>query len=236
MNARVALVGGDEFRVGCEEMDRGILKTIGKSPPRVLVLPTAAASQNPVKSASNGVSYFRGLGAEASSLMVLGKDEANDSDFLAPINTTDLIYFAGGSPRHLLYTLSNSLLMEQLKTAAEGSAILAGSSAGAMVLGPWMHLRKWSKALGIIHGVAVMPHHERTNPDDITHELMCSAPHGLTVLGIDAMTCCFGGPEKWSVIGSGSVTVYEGERWSKHGPGELFTTPAATTSQEENKG
>ncbi len=236
MDSRVALVGGDEFRAGCLEMDREILRAIEKSAPRVLILPTAAASQNPSKAASNGVAYFQDLGAEASSLMVLSKREANDSDFLAPLDIADLVYFTGGSPGHLLQTLSASVLLERLRTARARGAVLAGSSAGAMVLGPWMGPRGWSEALGILDGIAVMPHHERADPDDAARELMSSAPPGLTVLGIDAMTCCFGGPEEWAVFGSGGVTVYEGGRWRKHRPGEFFTIPPAPVHKKENTG
>ena len=49
MAGSIALVGGDEFRSTCEEMDRHILTTIPRgSLPKVLIVPTAAASDNPV--------------------------------------------------------------------------------------------------------------------------------------------------------------------------------------------
>ena len=44
MAGRMALVGGDDFRSGCEETDSEILKATAKSRPRVLIIPTAAAT------------------------------------------------------------------------------------------------------------------------------------------------------------------------------------------------
>ena len=70
---RIALVGGDEFRPGCEEMDRAILDSTGLERPSLLVIPTAAAQEKPEKAASNGVSYFSALGADASPLMGTGR-------------------------------------------------------------------------------------------------------------------------------------------------------------------
>ena len=42
MAGDIGLVGGEEFRVGCEDMDREIMRVSGQQPSRVLVLPTAA--------------------------------------------------------------------------------------------------------------------------------------------------------------------------------------------------
>ena len=63
MNGRLTLVGGDEFRSGCEAMDAAILAATGKSSPVVLIVPTAAAFENPARAADNGVRHFQGLGA-----------------------------------------------------------------------------------------------------------------------------------------------------------------------------
>ena len=65
MVERIALVGGDEFCLGCEDMDLGILGLTEVSNPRVLILPTAAAEENPEKAVSNGVEYFLRLGIRA---------------------------------------------------------------------------------------------------------------------------------------------------------------------------
>ena len=178
MDGRIALVGGDEFRPGCEEMDRAILRATGVERPSLLVLPTAAADQNPSKAASNGVSYFASLGADASPLMALDGAHANDDELLAPVDEADVVYLTGGSPQRLLDVLRGSLLLEKLERALHRGAIVAGSSAGAMVMGEWMRFRGWRRALGVARGVATLPHHEGSDPDRVAQEMAASAPPG----------------------------------------------------------
>lgn len=223
MTRPIALMGGDEFSEDCKEMDRSILSATGCRRPSVLVVPTAAAFENPALAASNGVQYFAGLGADVSTLMVVQKAQANDSELLSPIGSADLIYFTGGNPSHLLEVLAGSILLQRLRAALERGAILAGSSAGAMVLGSWMRFRRWREALGIVPGVAVLPHHERSDPDAVVKELAKSAPPESMVLGIDAMTCCLGGPREWSVLGAGWVTAYRGGQWRRFASGQTLT-------------
>ena len=49
MSGRLALAGGDEFRSGCESMDAAILAATGRPRPVVLIVPTAAAFENPAR-------------------------------------------------------------------------------------------------------------------------------------------------------------------------------------------
>ena len=222
MAGPMALVDGDEFRPGCEEMDRAILEATGVERPSVLIVPTAAARQNPTKAAANGVAYFSDLGASASALMVVEPADANDEELLRPVDEADVVYLTGGDPAHLLDALSGSLLLRQIEAARERGAVLAGSSAGAMVAGPWMRFRAWREALGIVP-LVTLPHHEGSDPDKVARELEEAAPPGLTVLGVDAMTACFGDPGAWRVLGSGRVTAYRDGRWQRFAAGEAVT-------------
>ena len=219
MTGPIALIGGDEFRAGCEEMDRAILEAVGTSSPSLLVLPTAAARENPARAAANGVRYFTALGANADSLMVLDASHANDAALLAPLDAADVVYMTGGSPAHLLEALSGSLLLAKLLDANRRGTVLAGSSAGAMVLGEWMRFRGWRRALNIVPSVAVLPHHERADPDAVARELAEDAPTDVAALGIDAMTGVLGRPGDWRVVGAGRVTLYRNGAWSRHAAG-----------------
>ena len=176
MAGPIALVGGDEFRDGCEPMDREILAAAGSGRPRVLIVPTAAAQQNPAKAAANGVAYFNGLGAEADALMVLDSEDADDDGLVSRVGWADVIYLTGGDPAHLLDVLRGSRLLDAVRAAVAGGAVLAGSSAGAMVLGEWMRYGGVRPALGLLGGLAVLPHHERSSPDVVAAEL-AEAPY-----------------------------------------------------------
>lgn len=207
----IALIGGEEFRPGCEELDRAILASVEAERPRLLVLPTAAAHENPAMAASNGVRYFSELGADAAPLMVLDRSDAEDEALAAEVETADVVYLTGGNPANLLDTLQGSLLLRGMTDAHQRGAVLAGSSAGAMVMGAWMRFRGWREALGIAGSIATLPHHERARPESVATELKADAPPGLTaVLGIDARTGCLGTADGWEVMGAGQVAVYQG--------------------------
>ena len=215
MPGEIALVGGEEFRSGCEGMDREIMGSGVQDPARVLVIPTAAVT-GPAKAANDGVTHFNSLGGEASQLMVLEKPQANDAAFIQPVEDAGVIYFTGGSPDHLLATLKDSQLLRSILAAVAQGAVLAGSSAGAMVMGALMRRPSsggWVEGLGVVPGTAVLPHHENSNPVDVAEQLRSQAPAGVTVLGIDARTGCLGHPGNWRVVGSGNVTVYQGRDW-----------------------
>ncbi len=217
----IALVGGDEFRAGCEPMDREILAVAGATRPKVLIVPTAAARQNPSKAAANGVSYFEGLGAEVDSLMVLDSRDADDDGLVSRVTWADVIYLAGGDPAHLLDVLRGSRLLDAIMAAVAGGAALAGSSAGAMVLGEWMRYGGIRPALGLLDGLAVFPHHEGSSPDMIVAELAESDYPGGSVLGVDAGVACLGGKDGWRVVGNGSVVLYSQGTWRRFQTGEL---------------
>ena len=55
MPGLICLVGGEEFRVGCEEMDREIMAASGGKSARVVVIPTAAVTGPATKRVSKAV-------------------------------------------------------------------------------------------------------------------------------------------------------------------------------------
>ena len=224
MAGRLALVGGDEFRRGCESMDEAILRATGKSSPVVLIVPTAAAFENPARAADNGVTHFSALGADARPLMVLDRSDAESPEVVAEVESTDVVYLTGGSPIHLLEVLQESALLDAIINALERGAVLAGSSAGAMVMGSWMRFREWRPALGIADGVASLPHHERSDPNAVSRELRDGAPDDLAVvLGIDGRSGAISGPDGWTVLGAGHITVYHKDGWDRLRSGDVFT-------------
>ena len=224
MAGRIALVGGDEFREGCENMDEAILTATGKSTPTVLIIPTAAAFERPDVAAQNGVRHFTSLGADAHPLMALDRDDAMDAGLASEIASADLVYLTGGNPAHLLDTIAESALLNSIASALEHGAVLAGSSAGAMVMGSWMRFREWRRALGIAEGIATLPHHERADLDSTLRDLDASAPKELNAMfGVDGRCGVLSGPDGWTALGPGSITVYRNNYWQRFGDGDTFT-------------
>ena len=220
MAGLVGLLGGDEFRPGCEEVDVALLGSTGVKRPRVLIVPTAAAAEDPSLAVSNGVRYLSHLGARAEALMVLAAADANDEHLISALDDADLVYLTGGDPLHLLQTLDGSFFVQKLRRAHDRGAVVVGSSAGAMVLGSWMRFRGWKRALDFVQGTAILCHHERSEPAKLAHELTGSAPAGVLVLGIDSKTGCVIGGEDWKALGPGAVTSYFQGRWKRYTRGE----------------
>ena len=224
MAKRILLVGGDEFRASCAGMDRHVLEATGEANPRVAIVPTAAAFENPGLAASNGVRHFAGLGASAYGLDVVRREDAENPRVVAQLDGAQVIYFTGGSPEHLHSVLAGSLLFDAVKSACDAGAIWAGSSAGAMVLGSVMRRPSSgspvSQALDVVPNVMVLPHHERSDPNAVTDQLSGTATVGLTVLGIDGGSGVLLDPDGATALGSGNVTVYRSGRWRRYSAGE----------------
>ncbi len=228
MFGQIALVGGDEFRPGCRSMDMALLEQSRSESPSVLVIPTAAAAEGkPELAAANGVSYFKSLGARALPLMALNAEDANVPELAVALDGFSHVYFSGGSPEYLLEALRDSLLWERVLAWRRKGGILAGSSAGAMVMGQFMRSPRsgrWVEGLGICPGIAVLPHHEGRDPAAVSASLDGALPEGVSVLGIDAQSGCLLSERGWEVLGEGNVTLYRNGGWSRYCRGEVFTT------------
>ena len=224
MRGRIALVGGDEFLPSCRGMDNELVKLTGILRPNVLIVPTAAAMERPGLAAQHGIQQFDALGARTSSLMAVNSDDAEDEEMTSPVDRADIIYLTGGNPAHLLEVLRGSLLLRRILDAVERGAILAGSSAGAMVLGTRMRFRQWSPALGIVPDVVVLPHHERASKSHTLTEVREETSMGATVLGIDGATGCVSNGDgfSWRVLGVGAVTVYREGTYRSFEQGDEF--------------
>ena len=223
MKGYLALVGGDEFQTGCQDLDRSILASTNCKMPTVLILPTAAAHQNPSKAVSNGVEYFSKLGADANPLMVLDSEQANQESLVSLVESAQVVYITGGDPKYLIKVLQNSLLLERLIYLNKHGMSIIGSSAGAMVMAAWIRYRSWERGLEIVPDVAVMPHHDEYDPNQIMLQFTETIPERTTVLGIDAQTGCMSRKNGWAVLGPGKVTVYSSNGWKHYESGRTFS-------------
>lgn len=226
----IALVGGDEFRPACEPMDRALLAGVARQPPRVVIIPTAAARQGPTIAAKNGERWFRSLGAQPSSLMIVSEREASDPKLLTALGDFDLIYLTGGDPALLLDIMRGSAFAEALRRRLREGALVAGSSAGAMVLGEAMRYggSEWTPTLGLASQVAALPHHDgppRADWQALRDTLRERIGRDVTPLGIPTATACaqVEGEPTWHVLGARPMTVYAAGGPYQVAPGEQFS-------------
>ena len=210
MSGTLALIGGGEFRPGCE-FDQDLLAAAGTDV--VLVMPTGAAFEHPGRAVEAATGWFEGLGAKAEGLMVLARPDAFAPEYVERLRESRFTYLTGSSPMHLRSVLKDTPAWEALGAALADGGVLAASSAGAMVLSdPMVDPRggAFTVGLGLVPRVAVVPHVEDWSADRLhrTLDLAENDPQ-LTVLCLEAASAAIRGPDgRWEA--SGRVTAYRG--------------------------
>lgn len=206
----LALVGGSEWCEGCT-FDADLLAASGGTD--VLVLPTAAAYEHPDRTVAAAAAWFSPLGGQVRGLMVLSRGDAEDEGNVAAVRDARFIYLGGGSSLHLRSVLKQSGVWHALEEAWRAGAVLAGSSAGAMVLGdPMVDPRggAFTLGLGLVEQVAVLPHASTWSPERLRRTISL-APDGVALLAVDERTAVIRGTDgSWSVRGAGSAEVHVG--------------------------
>jgi cyanophycinase len=213
-----ALAGGDEFRKGYEGPDQKLLALLPLGAGPIVIVPTAAAHEGPERAIINGLRHFRALTPTipVEGALVVDANTANEPGLVGQIRAAGLVYFTGGDPWHLEQSLRGSAALEALKQVLERGGIVAGSSAGAMVLCAWMRGRggSWQEGLGLVPGIAVIPHHGDAPGN--AQAMRGTLPAEVVVLGIPTGVNCVGQQSaipsapaaQWRVFGARPVTIY----------------------------
>ena len=206
----LALVGGGEWTDGCT-FDAGLLETSAAD--EVVVLPTAAAYEHPQRAVDRASGWFTALGARVRGLMVLSRADAEDEDNARTVREARFVYLSDGSPMHVRSVLKQSKVWHALDQAWEGGAVVAGSGAGAMVLGdPMIDPRggAFTIGLGLIELVAVLPAASTWSPERFRRTISLT-PEGVALIAIDQATAVVRAPHgEWTASGAGAVEVHVG--------------------------
>jgi cyanophycinase len=210
MTGHLALVGGGEFSDGCS-FDASLLEASGAS--EVLVLPTGAAYEHPQRSVERAIGWFDRLGVRARGVDLLARPDAADPAIVEALASSRFTYLVGGSPLHVRAVVKDSPAWDAIVAAWRGGGVLAGSSAGAMVLcDPMVDPRggAFTLGLGLLAGLAVIPAHDHWS-EDAAHRTRKMSPPTLVLAGIDERTALIRDPDGvWRADGAGEVVVFVG--------------------------
>jgi cyanophycinase len=250
MHSRFALIGGEEFSNGFEDVHASLLKDTGRAQPRLVFLPTCAADDG-----DEAIEYwcntarekFTALGAMVETPRVIDRASADDVHCAQLIEDADLIYFGGGYPHVAMRILPETRVLAALQAAIQRGALIAGSSGGAMLMGArsevvtpelaeeigrvWEHgappdwdppLPELIACLGwVAHGFCA-PHFNRVFTWKwLEHGILAD---GEVMIGIDEQTALVSqSGDQWEVRGRGGVTLIRADLKPKHyAPGELM--------------
>jgi cyanophycinase-like exopeptidase len=226
----IALIGSGEFLPPIQPLDQQLSEHI-QGTPHVVVLPTASAPDGPgvpERWARMGVEHFGLLNIAAEPVMVLTREDAQKPELVEHITHANWVYFSGGKPRYLLETLRGTLVWEAVTQVYQNGGVIAGCSAGAMVMGSALFdfPKFWHTlpALALAPGLIIIPHFDEI-PKAIFSTL--KPPSGkMTVVGIEGSTALVSHQERWTVYGKGGVTVFERKKTVRYTQGEQVELPS----------
>ena len=230
MAGTLALVGAGEFLDSMSIVDRQLLDRAGGN--NVVILPTASAPDGagvPERWIKLGVDHFTYLGAQADGLLALDRAACDDPANADRVRTANLIYFSGGKPDYLRSTLEGTAVWSAVREVFDRRGVIAGCSAGAMILGgyvpdfslkaglPWIN--RWHVSFGLVPEAIIVPHYDEF-PEVMVSLMFGRRPPGSYLIGIDGHTALVGYDHTWQVMGAGRVTVQRGRQKQRYTAGQ----------------
>lgn len=235
---RLALIGGEEFAAGFEDVHAAILSSIANGQSRGVFLPTCAAH--------DGIDTVRfwcdkareklsPVAASVATPLVIDKRSAHDPDNAALVANADWIYLGGGFPHVGMTILSSTPVLRELRRAAERGALILGASAGAMmlcgqsfVITPDLFAGNVAPepidCLGFIPNSQCFPHFDRPYAQRWTSDE--ARPSNTTLIGIDEQTALVNTRGYWEALGRGTVAIFEcGSAITRYRAGQRITLP-----------
>jgi cyanophycinase len=173
---------------------------------------TSAAQDIPETAVRWAAAHFARLGAAVRGCFVQTRSDAEDPALLAQLGGASAIYLCGGDPGAAQAVLFQSAAAEALHTAYRGGIPLAGSSAGAMVLGGECLLPGENfglrPGLGLVPDLVVVPHWNSAGRR--WREVAIELGRESRVVAIDESTgVCWDGAG-WQVRGQGRAVLVSG--------------------------
>lgn len=230
MTGYLLLEGGAEFGGAMSIPDLRAIELAGGSDAPISIIPTAAApDNNHQRAGNNGARWFRGLGAvNVEVVPLIDRTSANDERIAAALWQSRLIYMLGGFTGYLGETLKGSASFQAMREAYEAGAVIAGSSAGAMVMCQYYSdpgKGQVAEGLNFLPNTCVLPHHNTFGKGWATR--LAKLLPGVVLLGIDERTGMIddgpgGRKTGWRVYGGGSVTIYRDGAPTVYHAGETF--------------
>lgn len=239
-------IGGAEEKHDASEavvLERFLERAGGKKA-RIAVIPTA--SEDPKEAGKRYVDVFNKLGAgPVDVLMVKQRPEANSDDAVRLIEGADGIFITGGDQARLVSLLVGTRIMECIRLRNADGVVVAGTSAGASILGSHMMAggsglagnsneaaaRKEMSVLvagfGLLQDVIIDQHFSERGRLGRLMAAFAANP-GLVAIGLDQDTAVeIDRDGKLESIGSGMVTIVDGRNtesdYFERGAGDVLT-------------
>ncbi len=224
----ILLEGGAEFGGRMRDPDLRAIQLAGGFDAPIRIIPAAAApDKNHIRAGNNGIRWFQSLGAkDVQSVPLISRIRADDKNIAQSLREAKLIYLLGGFTHYLGQTLKDSSVWDAAVDAYRNGAVIAGSSAGAMVMCQFYYdpgAGRVHDGLNLIPNSLVLPHHN-TFGKNWASQLLKKLPN-VTLIGVDEQTGMIDDGENgsWTVHGRGGVTLYRNQSTEKYQAGAGFS-------------
>ena len=234
MAGPLALVGSGEYLPAMDDVDRALLAAAPRQSGTILLVPAASGLEPGMPDEWNrrGVEHFNAMGYAVEGLPIATRDDLDGNRYVEQTRAARLIYFSGGNPSHLLETLAGTPFWDAVLDAYADGAVLAGCSAGAMVLASHLQTLRaqtgqCAEALGILPNSVIVPHFDRVESyrPGMIDGLRASRPAGTRLIGVDEVTALAFLDDRWQVLGQQSVLVVDDEGERRYHSGDNVALP-----------
>jgi cyanophycinase len=217
----ILVIGGAEDKVHGREILHTFFGRCGSVDARIAIIPSA--SREPALIGERYVNIFEDMGAkEIRVLDIRDRAQAEDLELQQYIEECTGVFMTGGDQLRLCGLLADTPLMEKVRQRVQqGEITLAGTSAGAAVMGhhmiagggsgesPNRSLVDMATGLGIIPEIIVDQHFHNRNRMARLMSAVAAHPERLGI-GIDEDTCAmFERDGMLQVMGKGTVTIID---------------------------
>ena len=220
------LEGGAEFGGRMRDPDLKAIELAGGFSAPIRIIPTAAApDNNHQRAGNNGIRWFQSLGAkDVVSVPLIDKASAKDARIAEELREAKLIYMLGGFTGYLGETLKGSPAWNAVLDAYRNGAVVAGSSAGAMVMCEFyydLNQGEVIQGLNLVPNSIVLPHHNTFGKSWASRLLEIAE---INLIGIDEQTGMIDdNAGTWTVYGRGDVTLYQNRQMEIYEAGKTFS-------------
>jgi cyanophycinase len=222
----ILVIGGAEDKVHGKEILHTFWTRAGGNEAIIAIIPSA--SREPLLIGDRYQQIFEEMGAKfAKVLDIRDREQGEDPYFQEYIEQCTGVFLTGGDQLRLCGLLADTPLMERIRGRVQlGEVTLAGTSAGAAILGhhmiagggsgecPNRALVDMAIGLGFIPEIIVDQHFHNRNRMARLFSAISTHPERLGI-GIDEDTCALFEKDGWlRVIGCGTVTIVDAREMS----------------------
>ena len=215
------VIGGAEDKVGERTILTTFFKGAGGTQATIGIVP--CASQEPSVIGERYRRIFTEMGVQDVKVLDIRRPhECDEARWLEQLDQCSGVFLSGGDQVRLFEFIQNSIFITSIKQRLDaGSLVLAGTSAGAAVMGekmisggssgesPNRGLVDLMNGLGVIPELLVDQHFHNRNRMARLMSAIAAHPDKLGI-GIDEDTCAaFRGDGTFQVIGKGSITIID---------------------------